>query len=182
MPIPSRFAVKPPDESEIAELCALCDEIEDCVLQKGDPAALLTRWNARANRPFASIEFKTYSGAMDQRAFVTSALIPRAEQVPDLQYSELLEVIQSVIEGDVDEAELGHFLGWLEAQFPGSSVSDLIYWPDQWFGSKEALAYEFTTAQIARALMDCSGRVLPAAPAVSLPFEVPKKKPAIALK
>lgn len=177
MPVPARFAWKKPTAADVRELCALCDELEEAVLAKQDVAELLARWNARANREFTPAEFTTYSGAMSTEELVQIALSPVARRVPDLSYAEARAVFECVADATfATEAEHHYFLSWLEAQFPDSNVSDLIYWPDEWFGVREALGFELTPDQRLCALMEHSGRVLAGAPTVSLPFVVPKKK------
>ncbi len=177
MPIPERLAFRKPDDREVREFRDLCDEIENRVLAKEDVSELLGRWNARANRVFAPVEFTTYSGAVDTSEFVKEALVPQPHLVPDLTYAELRAVFESVMSATLDgEAEHSYFLSWLEAQFPGSTVSNLIYWPDQWFGVREALQFEFSPDQLLRAVMEHSGRVLRDAPVVSVPFEIPRKR------
>jgi hypothetical protein len=49
-------------------------------------------------------------------------------------YSEALAVLDALSTDAVSEAETGYYLAWLEAQFPGANMNDLIYWPDEWFG------------------------------------------------
>jgi hypothetical protein len=138
---------------------------------------LLRRWNARANQEFVPAEFTKYYGAINTHDFVEMALTPKPRLIPDLTYVELLAVFERVVNATPGgEAENSYFLGWLEAQFPDSNVSDLIDWSDQWFGAPEALKFEFPSDQLLRALMEYSGRVLSGAPVVAIPFEIPKKR------
>lgn len=177
MPIPERLALRRPTEGEVREFCGLCDEIENRVLARQDVSELLARWNTRANRPFAPVEFTTYRDALDTSEFVWTALLPRPHLVPDLTYAELLAVFESVMAASVDgEAEHSYFLSWLDAQFPDSSVPDLIFWPDRWFGEREARMFEFSPDQLLRALMEYSGRMFSDAPVVAIPFTIPKRR------
>lgn len=177
MAIPERFAPRPPSDAEVRAFSTLCDEIENGAIAKADVTALLARWNARANRDYEAYEFKTYYGAMDQDQFVNEALAPRAGFVADLTYAELRAVFECVMASSIPEWEHSYFLGWLDVQFPGSNISDLIFWPDQWFGvDAAALKLELSADQLIAALMENSGRRLADAPEVSLPFAVPKRR------
>lgn len=141
-----------------------------------DVSELLARWNARANRAFAATEFTTYSGALSTTEFVEEALSPQPRLVPDLTYAEALAVLESVMNAALGEAEHSYFLTWLGAQFPDSNVSDLIYWPAEWFGDRAAFRFKFSSDQLLQALMEYSGRALPDAPVVAIPFDIPKRR------
>ncbi len=173
--IPHRFTVKRPTAHEVRTFCELCDELEAAVLSKKDPGPLLARWNQRANRVFAPHEFMQYSGAMGTPDFVLLALTPKPKHVADLTWAEAVAVFEAVATGALEEWELGFFKDWLELQFPDANVSDLIFWPDSWFGVDAALQFPFTAPQLATAAMLRSGRQLPGAHAVELPFPVPPR-------
>jgi hypothetical protein len=185
MPIPSRFQLTPPSKSLVREMCNLCSEISRLVEQREDPSVLLAQWHRHANHEFKPVDFVSYAGAVDQETFVRDALNPRPRFVADLQYSEAAAVLESVVLVDVTESESSHFLEWLDVQFPGIGISDLIYWPDQWFDNPLLIRdaqggfrpeAELSTDQVLGYAMAKSGRALPGAPAgVVLPFPVPKK-------
>src|SRR5262249_4353189 len=117
----------------LTEMSALCDEIER-QLEAGDTAdALLQRWHSHARRRCDPHEFRTYWKAVSKDTFVRDALNPDPSFDKDVVYSEAFAVLEAVATGAVSEAEISYYLGWLEAQFPNSNMSDLIYWPDEWF-------------------------------------------------
>ena len=175
--IPHRFVVKRPTAHEVRTFCELCDELENAVLSKGNVGALLARWNQRANRVFAPHEFTQYAGAMGTRDFVLMALTPKPQHVADLTFAEAVAVFDAVATGALESWELGFFKDWLELQFPDTNVSDLIFWPDSWFGVDAALQFPFTAQHFATAAMRRSGRQLPGAQPVDLPFPVPPIPP-----
>lgn len=176
MGVPERLKFKRASDDEVREFCALCDEIERSVIDGEDVSVMLERWNRRANREFDAREFTTYSGAMSTAEFVRDALSPAVQLVPDLTYAEARAVLECVMNATLDgAAEHNHYLRWLTAQFQGTAVSDLIYWPDQFFGVRAAFQFDFSADQLLWAAMEHSGRMLPGAPPVTIPFKVPSK-------
>lgn len=93
-------------------------------------------------------------------------------------------MLESLSSADLSEADDQYYLDWLEAQFPGGNTSDLIHWPDEWFGDASLFRNsngafkpeaELSSDQILAYAMAKSGRRLPGAPEnVSLPFPVPR--------
>lgn len=174
MPVPARFQPPPIDPAELQEFCELCNEIEDRVNRLDDYDEMLERWNARAGRTFEPTEFTTYYGSMETEEFVKGALLPRPRFADDLRYEELKAVVEAFgVAGFSDEAESAWFLDWLEVNLPGSNISDLMFWPNVWFGDDSLFLdenrcfrpeAELTVDQILRFAMLKSGRLLPDAP------------------
>jgi hypothetical protein len=131
--IPERLKLKPVSKQLLAEMSALCDEIER-ELEAGETAdALLQRWHAHARRRCDPDEFRTYWKAVSKKTFVRDALNPEPTFDNDVEYSEALGVLEAVATAALPESAVGYYLGWLEAQFPGANMNDLVYWPDEWF-------------------------------------------------
>jgi hypothetical protein len=183
MAIPQRLALPPVNEQLRAEMLSLCTEIERA-LDSGDEATeLLARWHAHARRRFEPREFQTYWKAIDIETFVVEALSPTPALDGQTTYAEALAVLESIVEADLSEAETGYYLEWLDAQFPASNMSDLIYWPDEWFGSFDLFREkngafkpeaELSNDQMLGYAMARSGRTLPGAPQdIDLPFPLP---------
>jgi hypothetical protein len=166
MPIPARFQLPPISPAEIREFCQLCSAIEDGVHRDHDEVdAMIARWNARACRSYEPVDFTKYYGAMDTEEFVHEALQPAPTYVPDVTYAELREVLEEVSTASIEsQAEHSYFLTWLEVNLPDSNVSDLLYWPNEWFGNEGALDVPLDTDQTLRYLMLKSGRILVDAP------------------
>lgn len=177
MPIPERLRPAPPTAEELAAYTELCRRIENRRYADEDELAeLLARWNRRAGREYDAAEFRTYYGAMEIGEFVTGMLLGVPQLVPDLRYSELRDVLEAVVAVALPQPEDGYFLNWLEAQLPGSDISDLIYWPNEWFGDESLLHVELTPDQILAYAMARSGRRLPGAPEnVTLPHPIPPR-------
>jgi hypothetical protein len=183
MAIPERLKLRPVCKQLVDEMLALCDAIER-ELEAGDTAeVLLQRWHAHARRRCDPYEFRTYWKAVDKETFVLEALNPEPSFDKDLVYSEALAVLDAVSNAALPESESAYYLDWLEAQFPGSNMSDLINWPDEWFGDASLFrdangAFKpessLSNDQILAYAMAKSGRNLPGAPkGVSLPFPMP---------
>lgn len=167
-------------------MSSLCDEIET-ELEAGETAeGLLQRWHSHAQRRCEPHEFRTYWKAISKDTFVREALNPEPSFDVDAVYSEALAVLEAITTVAVPESEHSYWVGWLEAQFPGSNMSDLIYWPDEWFGDPALFRTangafkpesELSNEQILAYAMAKSGRRLPGAPTdVAMPFPVPGAK------
>ena len=173
MAIPERLKLQPPSQQLLDEMSALCDEIER-ELESGETAEpLLQRWHSHARRRCDPSEFQTYWEAVSKETFIHDALNPEPSFDKDVVYYKALAVLDAVASAAVPESEINYYLGWLEAQFPGSNMSDLIYWPDEWFGDASlfrdangAFRPEATLSndQILCYAMAKSSRKLPGAP------------------
>ncbi|MCE9556115.1 MAG: hypothetical protein K8T91_22430 [Planctomycetes bacterium] len=180
MPIPERFRLQPASDDIVARMCDLCDEIEDADDMNRDH--LLAQWHEHSQRHCDVIEFKTYWKAVDKESFVREALNPEPCLVDDVTYQEVVAIYEFVASAEGKEYETSYYLAWLEAQFPNSNMSDLIYWPDEWFedaslfrdanGAFKAES-ELSTDQTLAYAMAKSQRKLADAPDVALPFPLP---------
>jgi hypothetical protein len=186
MPIPERLKLQPVNKKLFDEMSALCDAIER-ELESGETAeALLHRWHSHAPRRYDPYEFQTYWKAVSKETFVHDALNPAPSFDKDVVYSEALAVLDTVSAAAVPEGEIGYYLGWLEAQFPGANMNNLIYWPYEWFDDVSLIRdangafkpeSELSNDQVLAYAMAKSGRKLRGAPKdVALPFPMPGAK------
>lgn len=183
MAIPERLKLQPVNQKLVDEMSALCDAIERELECGGTAEALLQQWHAHAGRRCEPHEFQAYWKAVSQETFVRDALSPEPSFDQELLYSEAIAVLGAVSTAALPEAESVYYLRWLEAQLPGAKVSDLIYWPDEWFGNAALFRdaggafkpeAELSHDQILAYAMAKSGRKLPGAPTdVTLPFPMP---------
>lgn len=184
MPIPQRFQLRPPSEELVQTMCRLCDAIEDGLEQRDNVDELLEEWHRHATRVCEPHEFTSYWKSTNQEEFVKEAVYPRPTYVEDLTYEEARAILEAVHRAELTEAETGYFLHWLEAQFPKSNISDLIYWPDEWFGDASLFRdsggafkpeAELSLDQILGYAMKKSSRNLPGSPTGTLlPFPIPR--------
>lgn len=186
MAIPQRLKLQRVNKKLLDEMSALCDAIER-ELESGETAEmLLQQWHSHARRKCDPYEFRTFWKAVSKETFVHDALNPEPTFDKDAVYSEALAVVDAVSTSAVPEGEMGYYLGWLEAQFPGSNINDLIYWPDEWFGDASLFRdangafnpeAELSADQILAYAMAKSGRKLPGVPKdVALPFPMPSAR------
>lgn len=184
MPIPQRLRITKATPKVVAQMCELCDQIERELEAGEDPQSLLAQWHCHASRPCEPHEFANYWRSMDQLQFVREALNPPPTYLEDLKYPEALAVLESITSAELEGSERSYYLIWLEDQFPESNMSDLIYWPDEWFGDPALFRdeggrfrpeAELSSDQILAYAMAKSGRILADRPiSVSLPFPLPK--------
>jgi hypothetical protein len=160
---------------EVAEMTALCDAIEQAVIERSaDLPGLLARWNGRARRAYEPREFTMYYGAMSTEDFVRAALAPNATWIDDLKYDEVRSVV-AALRGALSEAETGYFLEWLDCNLPGADLSDLLFWPNEWFDDPALRDVNLSDDQIVHYAMNRAGRMLPGAPSgIALPHRDPR--------
>ncbi|MBN9120409.1 MAG: hypothetical protein J0I06_14835 [Planctomycetes bacterium] len=172
MPVPPRLRPPTPSAEEVREYVALCRQIEDA--HRDDVGPLLARWNARAGRSYTQAEFQAYYGSVAVETFVGEMLLGVPALVPDLTYDEFRDVLRSAVGNELSEAVASYYLNWLEANLPGANVSDLLYWPNEWFRDEAMLQVELTPDQVLAYAMARSGRRVPGAPAdVPMPYAMP---------
>lgn len=186
MAIPDRFKLQPVSKQLLAEMMTLCDSIERELEAGGTAEPLLQRWHTHARRQFAPHEFRSYWKSVSKKTFVRDALNPAPSLTKDLRYSEARDVLEALGKAEMSESATIYYLAWLEAQLPGSNISDLIYWPDEWFGDASLFRdehgafkseCELSSDQILGYAMAKSGRQLQRAPIdVKLPFPMQSEK------
>lgn len=102
---------------------------------------------------------------------------PVPQYLADITFDEMKDVLDSVIEVKLEEDEISYYLDLLEVNLPGSNISDLIYWPNSWFGEDEGIEIELSTEQILMYAVKRSGRQLAGTPSdIALPKPVPDRK------
>jgi hypothetical protein len=175
MPIPPRLRPPTPSVEEFREYMELARQIEDGLEGREDVVELLDRWNTRASRPYSPDEFRYYSASTSLETFVGTMLLGAPAPVPDLTYGELREVVAAVMKAELPEELLNYFIEWLEANLPNANITNLIYWPNHWFGDESLLQVELTPDQILVYAMAKSGRRVPGAPDnVPMPYPIPQ--------
>ncbi|MFN3149637.1 hypothetical protein [Bremerella sp.] len=183
MPIPERLQITKATPKLVARMCELCDQIERELESGEDALPLLAEWHRHARRQCEPYEFANYWRSTDQVQFVREALSPPPSFLDDLKYADALAVLESIMKAELVEWQTSYYLCWLEEQFPEANMSDLIFWPDEWFGDPslfrdEAGRFkpeaELSSDQVLAYAMAKSGRSLPDRPdSVSLPFPMP---------
>ena len=98
---------------------------------------------------------------------------PRA--VDDLTYDELVAMIAAVCDPDTEEEINRYYVGIIDCTLPGASVSDLIFWPNEWFRDEEMLQVDLSPNEIANYVLAWTEKRLPGSEAIELPA-IPESK------
>ncbi|WP_454867063.1 hypothetical protein [Pseudomonas lini] len=126
------------DESVVARLTKFAEEI-DC----GHPEQTreqLAAFNREAMTELKYIDFQGIYGGQDHDTWVRKVLaIPYERRVADVTKRELIELARRVMEGDGADHAIEFWLSMLEINIPNDRISDLIFWPDEYFGDGDNL-------------------------------------------
>ncbi|MBC3361850.1 hypothetical protein [Pseudomonas sp. SWRI154] len=129
-----RADLMPPvlDELLVARLTTLAEEI-DC----GHPEKSLCQlaaFNKEAMTEFEFIDFQGIYGGQSHDAWVRKVLVkPYGRRLEDLAKQELIELARRVMNGDGPDHAIEFWLSMLEINIPNDRVSDLIFWPGEYF-------------------------------------------------
>jgi hypothetical protein len=136
---------------------------------------LLIEWIERCG-PTERSDFQ-YHGSMSQKQFVRLSLWRHPAPVSDLTFDEAIAVADAINSAELKETLEQWAVSWLEANFPGANASDLLFYPEEWFGEDREMAEHLTPAQIVRYLSLASGRELPGTPTdIPLPHPLPERR------
>jgi hypothetical protein len=130
-----RPALMPPafDESWVARLAKLAARIDGAA--PGQWEEWLEEFNRDAGTRFTFADFRGIYGGMEHETWVRQVLSGSAViKIPDITYDELLELLTRVCRAAGVEHENYFWLRLLEANLPDRRLSDLIFWPGNYFG------------------------------------------------
>lgn len=173
MSIPDRLKIRPADEIVVARMLELLTAIEQELEAGNDAEFLLQQWYQHANREYSLDYFRNFWKSTSEESFVLAALNPPSIYDEELLFSEACAVIDAFTSAELPEHEIYYYLEWLEIQFPESNISDLIFWPDEWFGDASLFRdpggafrpeSELTSEQMVGYAMARCGRSLPGTP------------------
>ncbi|BBP68733.1 hypothetical protein PHLH6_07370 [Pseudomonas sp. Seg1] len=81
------------------------------------------------------IDFQGIYGGQDHDTWVRKILAtPYERRVAEVTKCELIEMARRVMECDGAEHDIDFWLNMLAINIPNERVSDLIFWPDEYFG------------------------------------------------
>lgn len=129
-----RHDLMPPvlDESLVSRLTKLAEEI-DCG-QPEQAQSQLTEFNREAMTALEFIDFQGIYGGQTHDTWVRKVLAkPYERRVVGVTKQELVELVRRVMEGDGADHEVEFWLSMLEINIPNERISDLIFWPDEYF-------------------------------------------------
>jgi hypothetical protein len=129
-----RADLMPPvlDEWLVARLTKIAEEI-DC----GHPEKSLVQlavFNKEAMTEFEFIDFQGIYGSQSHDVWVRKVLAkPYERRLKKVTKQELIEMARRVMEGDGPDHAIEFWLSMLEINIPNNRVSDLIFWPGEYF-------------------------------------------------
>jgi hypothetical protein len=136
----------PLDEARVARLARLAARIDGA--HPGQWEEDLEEFNRGAGTNLAFADFQGVYGGQDHDTWVRSVLAePFQKPIADITRDEFLELIRRVSAALGKEHEIAFWLGLLEANLPGRRISDLIFWPGDYFGDGDN-SRELTPEQI----------------------------------
>lgn len=144
--------------------------------ENADIGALIQQWNGYASRAFEFHEFRDMHSHTSEANFLRTAF-HQEKYVDDLSFEEACALADFICQCAGTESDTDYALGLLETNFPEANASDLIFWPNEWFGDEGMLHIELSSAQIVGYLMLASSRQLPDAPPIDLPYAIAQDRP-----
>ncbi|MFJ2288313.1 hypothetical protein ACIOUF_18455 [Pseudomonas iridis] len=120
------------DEPLVARLTMLAAEI-DCGHEEQAQSQVAV-FNREAMTALEFIDFQGIYGGQSHDTWVRKVLAtPYERRVADVTKQELVELARRVMEGDGAEHEVEFWLSMLAINIPNERISDLIFWPDEYF-------------------------------------------------
>lgn len=124
------------DESLVARLAKLADEIDCGHLEH--TREQLAAFNREAMTELEHSDFQGIYGGQYHDTWVRKVLaIPYERRVADVTKLELIELARRVMEQDGTDHAVEFWLSMLEINIPNERISDLIFWPDEYFGDAD---------------------------------------------
>ncbi len=120
------------DESKVQRLAALADRIDGSSPDECEDE--LEQFNHLASTSREWAEFQGVYGGMDHDTWVRNVLcMPFADKQLELSHDEMLEIITRLCTAAGEEHERFFWIRLLETNLD-PRISDLIYWPGEYFG------------------------------------------------
>jgi hypothetical protein len=121
------------DQAVVECLARLAADIDGAA--PGQWEVALDEFNRAAQTDLAFADFQGIYGGQDHATWVRKVLAaPFRKRLPGITREELLELIRRVAQADGEEHEIDFWLGLLAVNIPDPRISDLIFWPGEYFG------------------------------------------------
>jgi hypothetical protein len=78
-------------------------------------------------------------------------------------------MIETICDPDTEEEISGYCMGLIDCTLPGANVSDLIFWPDEWFRDESKLNVDLSPIDVANYVLAWTERRLSGDEAVVFP-------------
>lgn len=121
------------DEAKVQRLAQLAAAIDGA--RPGSMGDEVAEFNREAQTTLTFTDFQGIYGGQDHDTWVRQVLAaPYERRLPDVTRAELLELVRRVMENDGEEHEISFWLEMLALNIPDPRISDLIFWPGEYFG------------------------------------------------
>lgn len=109
----------------------------------------LDEFNQTAGTTLTYDDFQGIYGGQDHDTWVRKVLSDaHLKRLSDIRREELVELARRVMQAEGEEHEIDFWLGMLELNIPDERISDLIYWPGEYFGDGDTTRPEMTPEQV----------------------------------
>jgi hypothetical protein len=150
-----RRELNPPpiDEELVARLAPLAAEIDGA--RPGEWEDELDEFNRLSPKALTFLDFQGISGGEEHDVFIRRLLathnLPR---ISNLSRDDIVAAFERILDADCQDHQRWFLIDTLALNLGDSQISDLIYWPGEYFGdgdnSREMTAMEMADAALAR--------------------------------
>lgn len=143
-----RQELMPPqlDETKVARLAGLAAEIDGG--QRDNTESQLAEFNREAKTNLTFLDFQGIYGGQDHDTWVRQILAgPNVRRLTDITQSELIEMARRVMGAKSPEHVTYFWLEMLALNTSDARISDLFFWPGEYFGDGDN-SRELTAEQI----------------------------------
>jgi hypothetical protein len=125
------------DDLALEKAITLARELYRLHERGADYSSQLQTLSALAGKPVRKPDVDGAFGDAEPETFARDLLLDRVPIPTDLSYDEMLELVRRICNVEGSEFQIGYWLRCLEANTGNSRISDLIYWPGEYFGEGE---------------------------------------------
>ena len=94
----------------------------------------LPEFSENVGRPVSVADVHGAFGSVPAESFAKDLLADRSAIPKDLSEGEMLELIERICKADGTESQISYWLNCLEINTGDERLSDLIFWPGEYFG------------------------------------------------
>jgi hypothetical protein len=140
------------DNRRLDAATAIAREIYRLHEAGGDYAPQLQEFARILGKSVPQFDVDAAFGSISPESFAEGLLMDRSRMPKDLSESEMLELIERICKADGTESQISYWLNCLEVNAGDDRISDLIFWPGEYFGGDDN-GRELTPHEILRTAM-----------------------------